>query len=241
MHRKPSFIALMTMFSLASISAFGQTAEKTKVKGMISSRAGETFTVKTAQGNVTVVLTDSTKTKDNKGLLGARTEKVSREMLIPGLKVDVDGTYDNRGQFVATGVTIDGDDLETSRMIEAGLTPTVKQVAINSERIDALERRLVAVEGMAASAHAAAAAAGAASASTPAPVSTAAPVPTAAPASNPDPAHADAGTSAAAVPAADSASVPAETPKTSLNLFRVGIALLVAFSIVFVTVRRAAA
>ena len=36
-----------------------------------------------------LAMTDSTKTKDNKGLLGARTEKVSREMLIPGLKVEI--------------------------------------------------------------------------------------------------------------------------------------------------------
>ena len=71
---KSEFIALMAMFSLASISAFGQSGDKAKVKGMINSRTGETLIVKTAQGNVTVVLTDSTKTKDNKGLLGARND-----------------------------------------------------------------------------------------------------------------------------------------------------------------------
>ena len=152
MHRKVSFIALMAMFSLSSISAFGQSGEKAKVKGLINSRTGETLIVKTAQGNVTVVLTDSTKTKDNKGLLGARNEKLAREALIPGLKVDVDGSFDNRGQVVATGITVDGDDLETSQMIQAGLTPTAKQVATNMERIDALERRLAAVEGAAATA-----------------------------------------------------------------------------------------
>ncbi len=219
MHRKASFIALIAMFSLASVSAFGQSGEKAKVKGIINSRTGETLTVKAAQGNVTVVLTDSTKTKDNKGLLGARNEKMAQAALIPGLKVDVDGTFDNHGQVVATVVTVDGDDLETSQMIQAGLTPTAKQVATNAERLDALERRLVAVEGVA---H----------------IYTPPPVSTPAPASEKAAAPAPAAESASA--AAEPASAPSETPKTSLNLLRVGLTflLLVACCIGFIAMRR---
>ena len=202
MHRKVSFIALMAMFSLSSISAFGQSGEKAKVKGLINSRTGETLIVKTAQGNVAVVLTDSTKTKDNKGLLGARNEKLAHEALIPGLKVDVDGTFDNRGQVVATGVTVDGDDLETSQMIQAGLTPTAKQVAANTERIDALDRRLAAVERTAATT------------STPAPA----------------PAQAATTPSAAAPAQATTTPEPAsalpEAPRASVNPLWVGLALL---------------
>ena len=209
MHRKASFIALIAMFSLASISAFGQSGDKAKVKGMINSRNGETFIVKTAQGSVTVVLTDSTKTKDNKGLLGARNEKLAREVLIPGLKVDVDGTFDNRGQVVATGITVDGDDLETSQMIQAGLTPTAKQVATNMERIDALERRLAAVEGAAATA------------------STPAPAPAQATTTPPAAALAHAPAQAATTPpAAESASTLPEAPRTSVNPLWVGLGLL---------------
>jgi len=225
----------MAMFSLASLPAFAQTGEKPKVKGMITSRTGETFTVMTAQGNVTVAMTETTKTKDNKGLLGARTEKVSREMLIPGLKVEIDGTSDSPGHFVATGITIDGDDLETSKMIQAGLTPTAKQVAINTERIDALERRLVSVEGMAHTQTPV-------SANTPASTPPSAPVSTAAPAPTPDPAHPEAVShTPAAAAAVEPAPAPSETPKTSANLFAVGITLLVMLSIVFISVRRAAA
>jgi hypothetical protein len=212
MHRKASFIALMAMLSFASISALGQTGDKAKVKGMINSRTGETFIVKTAQGNVTVVLTDNTKTKDNKGLLGARNEKLAREALIPGLKVDVEGAFDNRGQVLATGITVDGDDLETSQMIQAGLTPTAKQVASNMDRIDALERRLAAVEGAAA-----------AGASTPASASTQAsphvPAPAPAQAATPP-------TAAASTLASEPASAPPDVPTTSLNLLRVGLILL---------------
>lgn len=53
---------------------------------MIISRTGETLIVSTSGLRVTVVLTDNTKTKDNKVLLGLRKEHMSNTMLIPGLR-----------------------------------------------------------------------------------------------------------------------------------------------------------
>jgi hypothetical protein len=104
---------------------------------MIMTRTGETLIVKTNQGNVTVVLTDSTKTKDDTGVFGLGTDTMSSVVLIPGLKVDVDGTSDDQGRVVAKTITVDGDDLETSEMIQSGLHPTAQQVAANLEAIAA--------------------------------------------------------------------------------------------------------
>ena len=63
-------------------------------------------------------------------------------VLIPGLKVDVDGASNEQGQFVAKTITVDGDDLETSEMIQAGVNPTAKQVETNIEAIDANRRAI---------------------------------------------------------------------------------------------------
>ena len=57
MHRKTILESLIALFFLASVSAFGAGGDKAEVKGMITSRTGETLLVKTAQGSVTVVLT----------------------------------------------------------------------------------------------------------------------------------------------------------------------------------------
>jgi len=126
----------MTLFFLASLSAFGAAGEKAEVKGMITTRTGETLVVKSAQGTVTVVLTDDTTTKDDRGLLGLRKERLSNVVLIPGLKVDVDGRSDDQGRVVAKTITVDGDDLETAQMIQAGLHPTAEQVAANMRAIE---------------------------------------------------------------------------------------------------------
>jgi len=137
MQRKTIVVSLMAVLVVASISAFGADGDKARVKGMITSRTGETLLVKSADGNVTVVLTDYTKTKDDKGLFGLDKQHMSNVVLIPGLKVDVDGKSDDQGRVVAKTITVDGDDLETSEMIQSGLTPTAEQVATNVQHIAA--------------------------------------------------------------------------------------------------------
>ncbi len=137
MHPRTSLISMMALFSLVSISAFGEN-----VKGMINGRTGETLTVASDKGNVTVLLTDSTTTKDDTGLFGLRSDQLASVVLIPGLKVDVNGAPNERGQFVAKTITVDGDDLETSEMIQAGITPTAKQVEANIEAIDVNRRAI---------------------------------------------------------------------------------------------------
>ena len=148
MHARTSLIGLMALFSLASAPAFGDN-----VKGMISGRTGETLTIASDNGNVIVLLTDETTTKDDTGIFGLGTDKMASVVLIPGLKVNVDGEPNERGQFVAKTITVDGDDLEASEMIQAGITPTAKQVEVNIENIDA-NRRAIEVNRQSSSANA---------------------------------------------------------------------------------------
>jgi len=124
----------MCFLTLASTLAFG--GDQAEVKGMITSRTGETLIVKTANGDVTVVLNDNTTTKDDKGLFGLDKEHMSNVVLIPGLKVDVDGAPAEGGRVVANTITVDGDDLETAEMIQSGLHPTAEQVAANVQAIE---------------------------------------------------------------------------------------------------------
>jgi outer membrane protein OmpA-like peptidoglycan-associated protein len=126
----------IVLFLLASVVAFGAGGDKTQTKGMIMSRTGETLIVSSPEGKVTVVLTDNTRTKDDKGLFGLDKQELSSVVLIPGLKVDVDGVADDQGRVVAKTITVDGDDLETSEMIQSGLHPTAQQVAANVRTLE---------------------------------------------------------------------------------------------------------
>jgi OmpA-OmpF porin, OOP family len=143
MQEKKIAVTLMTLLSLLSLAAFGANDEK-EVKGMITSRTGETLIVKSGVGTTTVVLTDNTRTKDDRGLFGLEKQEMSSVVLIPGLKVDVDGTSDDQGRFVAKTITVDGDDLETAEMIQSGLHPTAQQVAANVQALEAHQGQLAA-------------------------------------------------------------------------------------------------
>ena len=132
MHRQTMAVKLMALFFLASVSAFGAD-----VKGVITTRTGETLIVNSGGTSTTVVLTDATTTKDDRGLFGLEKAGMSNAVLIPGLKVDIDGSTDDAGRFVAKTITVDGDDLEAAEMIEAGLHPTAEQVATNVKTLEA--------------------------------------------------------------------------------------------------------
>jgi len=137
MYLKAIAVNVMVLFFLAAVSVFGASGDKAEVKGMITTRTGETLVVKSAEGNVTVALTDDTRTKDDRGVFGLDKQQMSNVVLIPGLKVDVHGMFDDQGRVVATTITVDGDDLEAAEMIEAGLHPTAQQVAANVQALEA--------------------------------------------------------------------------------------------------------
>jgi OmpA-OmpF porin, OOP family len=142
MQGKTIVVSLMALFLLASVCAFGASGDKAKAKGIITTRTGETLIVKSGDGNVTVVLTDDTTTKDDKGLFGLDKQLMSNAVLVPGLKVDVDGMSDDQGRVVARTITVDGDDLESAEMIQAGLHPTAEQVAANVRTLEAHQGQL---------------------------------------------------------------------------------------------------
>ncbi len=134
MQRNTFVVSGISLFLLASVFAFG--GDKTEVKGMIMNRTGETLTVDSGSGITTVVLTDDTVTKDDRGLFGLDKSQMSSVVLIPGLKVDIDGATDEQGRVLAKTITVDGDDLEASQMIEAGIHPTAEQVAANVRKLE---------------------------------------------------------------------------------------------------------
>jgi OmpA-OmpF porin, OOP family len=135
-------VSLSAACFVACLSAFGASGDETQTKGMIISRTGETLIVSGPNGHVTVVLSEDTRTKDDRGLFGLATEEMADTVLIPGLKVRVDGVADSQGRLVAKTITVDGDDLETAEMIQAGLQPTAEQVAANMQAIESNKKNV---------------------------------------------------------------------------------------------------
>src|ERR1700741_3714362 len=133
-NRMRIFVGLVAVCFVALLSVYAQ-GEKTKVKGLITARTGDTIVLKTTDGSsVTVTLDDDTKVQQPKGL-GIRKEKMSAAVLIPGLKVSVEGASQDATHILAKSITFDKDDLQTAEMIQAGLNPTEQKVAANQQNI----------------------------------------------------------------------------------------------------------
>lgn len=141
-NRKLAATIALCLSLLASISAFAATTDKAKVQGLITGRDANSLMLKTGDGGkATIILDDNTKVQHPKtrGIghrLGLRKKEVSAAVLIPGLKVSVQGTKDSQGRVVAKTITFKSNDLETAEMIQAGLHPTAQQVAANQQAIE---------------------------------------------------------------------------------------------------------
>jgi outer membrane protein OmpA-like peptidoglycan-associated protein len=131
-------VGVVALFVVSCLGAYADD-----VNGIIKTRTGETLVVKADSGNdVTVVITEDTKTVDKRGLFGLEKQQLGATVLIPGLKVSVRGTADEQGRVVAREIVTDGDDLESAEMIQAGLTPTANQVAKNVDTLAAHNAKL---------------------------------------------------------------------------------------------------
>jgi outer membrane protein OmpA-like peptidoglycan-associated protein len=106
-----------------------------KVRGIITGRGADgTFTVETDDlSNIVVAIDDTTKVRRTDGL---RTRKMSSSVLIPGLRVELHGTYDTPSHFAAKRVIFTRGDLKTARAIEGGIAATDQRSASNQQRLD---------------------------------------------------------------------------------------------------------
>jgi OOP family OmpA-OmpF porin len=126
--------ALLCILSVGS--AYGaSSSNKVKVTGLITGRDGEDLMVKNTKTSTTVVvvLTDTTKVQSPKGL-GLRHSEQAVTALIPGLRVQVQGTG-NDTRVVAKSITFFKDDLRLAETIQAGLAPTQQDVTTNQQNI----------------------------------------------------------------------------------------------------------
>ena len=124
---------------LATLLLFCSTAlaQTTKVNGLITGRSGANMTVQTpSEPKVVVVLTDSTQVAQIQGVFKARRKQMSMAALIPGLQVQIEGSYNAQNQLVASSIKFKGNDLEDAQTIQAGLQPAKEQIQQSQEELD---------------------------------------------------------------------------------------------------------
>lgn len=140
-HKKTGRIVCIATFCLTVLMCGVAAAQNTQ--GVISGRSGATMTLRTQfAGNVVVLLTPYTEVDEVEGLLKARKKEMGVTALIPGLPVQVQGSYNAQNQLVADIVKFKGDDLRRAEDIQAGVTPTEQLTEANQQQIQAQKQAL---------------------------------------------------------------------------------------------------
>lgn len=117
-------LSLLAAFLLPCITR----AQSAEVQGVINGRRGSTMTVQTqGMGNVVVVLTDYTQVEDVQGFFHARKKQMGLTVLVPGLQIQANGTYNAQNQLVADTIKFKSSALNTATDIQAGVTPVEQQ------------------------------------------------------------------------------------------------------------------
>jgi OmpA-OmpF porin, OOP family len=114
------FASLAAVLALVVLLPTATLAESTKVEGVIVGRSGSEIIVEYMQGaELAFLLDDGTKVSQTGGLFKARRTDKSMAALIPGLKVKVEGEYNQDRKLVATSVKFSGGDLQKAQLAEA--------------------------------------------------------------------------------------------------------------------------
>ncbi len=120
--------------------------QQAKIKGVISSRNGPDMTIQQPDNtSVVAVLNDYTQVQLKEGKLGFRKKEVNVTLLLPGLRVEVNGTGNANGQLMAQKVLFTGADLQAARDIQAGTAPVEAQQQQLSQEQSALKQQQAAL------------------------------------------------------------------------------------------------
>jgi OOP family OmpA-OmpF porin len=118
-----------------SISA--AAADNVKVEGFIKSRDGDRMVLQTPQSpSLVFLLTDDTTVGQVQGVLQSRRKDMSMAALIPGLKVKVEGAYNEQNELIAKSVSFKGNDLQQAQSVQAGMHETKMQGQQNKEELE---------------------------------------------------------------------------------------------------------
>lgn len=112
-------------------------AEQVKIEGLIVGRSGDEIVVKFGGGaELAFQLTERTKVSDVGELHNATRKQLAMAALIPGLKVKIEGVYNERRQVLATSIKFKNGDLEDAQKVQAGMHELRVQNEQQQEELD---------------------------------------------------------------------------------------------------------
>jgi outer membrane protein OmpA-like peptidoglycan-associated protein len=132
----PKWKSVITVMVLVLALGSMALAETARAEGQIKTHDGDTMIIQTSSSpSVTVLLNETTQIKQLHGVLKLGRKDRAKEDLIPGLRVQVQGAYNEQQQIVAKLIKFDSEGMEDARAIQAGVFNTQMQGQQNKEEL----------------------------------------------------------------------------------------------------------
>jgi OmpA-OmpF porin, OOP family len=152
-----SLLLVMGLLFTAAPSAFSQdtsvqsrtvaSGEKMKVKGVVTRRDADTFTVRDNNGVDTIVqLTDTTSVKAKGGFLRSGANYAQTQIL-RGLNLEVEGRGNGSGELVAEKVRFNESDLRVARAVESRAAPLEDRATTTETKLSQVEQNAQRLSG----------------------------------------------------------------------------------------------
>jgi len=115
------------------------SGQKMKIKGVVTRRDADTFTIRDANGVDTVVrLEDKTSVKTNGGFLRSGTNYAQTNIL-RGLNLEVEGRGSSNGELLAEKIRFSEADLKVARAVESRATPLEERASTTETKLSQVE------------------------------------------------------------------------------------------------------
>jgi outer membrane protein OmpA-like peptidoglycan-associated protein len=115
------------------------SGQKMKIKGVVTRRDADTFTVRDLNGVDTVVrLSDSTSVKTHGGFLRGGTNYATTNIL-RGLNLEVEGRGNGSGELAAEKIRFNDSDLRVARAVESRAAPLEDRASHTESKLSEVE------------------------------------------------------------------------------------------------------
>ncbi len=124
-----------------------QSGEKMKIKGVVTRRDADTFTVRDNNGVDTIVRLDNNTTVKSKGGFLRSGANYAQTQILRGLNLEVEGRGNASGELVADRIRFNDSDLRVARAVESRAAPLEDRASTTESKLSQVEQNAQRLSG----------------------------------------------------------------------------------------------
>ena len=123
------------------------SGEKMKLKGVVTRRDSDTFTVRDINGVDTVVRLDNNTSVKTKGGFLRGGSNYGQTQILRGLNLEVEGRGNGSGELLATKIRFNDSDLRVARAVESRAAPLEDRASTTETKLSQVEQNAQRLSG----------------------------------------------------------------------------------------------